>query len=89
MILQAVRLVEFLIHKGSFGIGSFYLSLMDSSEEPDSPPSHYQLLSEVKAAGRILSPPPIQDSASPHCSFVGGRGCHTTTFYVSRRQLAV
>lgn len=39
------------MYKGSPGIASLYLSLLDSSEEADSPPSHYQLLSEVKATG--------------------------------------
>lgn len=52
--IQAIRLVEFLIYKGPIGIASLYLSLLESAEEPNSPPSHYQLLSKVKEAGIYL-----------------------------------
>ena len=50
-LLQAIRLAEFLMNKGSYGIATFYLSLIDSSE---CLPAHYQLAGELKQIGICL-----------------------------------
>ena len=65
--LQAMRLVEFLMYKGSYGIASFYFSLKASSKEHDSPPSHYQLLSQVKDAGEKVQV--LWFSQVDHCTW--------------------
>lgn len=49
--MQAIRLVEFLINKGSYGIAAFYLSLIESSEQECGIPAHYQLAGELKQTG--------------------------------------
>ena len=49
--LKAIRLTEFMMNKGSYGIASLYLSLIDSSEQVDGLPAHYQLAGELKQTG--------------------------------------
>ena len=48
---QAVRLVEFLMSKGSYGIAALYLCLIESSEQLSGLPAHYQLAGELKQIG--------------------------------------
>ena len=48
---QAVRLVEFLMNKGSYGIGALYLCLIESSEQLSGLPAHYQLAGDLKQIG--------------------------------------
>ena len=48
---QAVRLVELLMNKGSYGIGALYLCLIESSEQLSGLPAHYQLAGELKQIG--------------------------------------
>lgn len=52
--MQSIRLVEFLINKGSYGIAAFYLSLIESSEQEHGIPAHYQLAGELKQTGRYI-----------------------------------
>ena len=47
-LVQAIRLAESLMNKGSYGIATFYLSLVESSE---CLPAHYQLAGELKQIG--------------------------------------
>ena len=53
-LLQAIRLAEFLMNKGSYGIATFYLSLIESSEQLHGIPAHYQLAGELKQIGTGL-----------------------------------
>ena len=46
-----MRLIEYLMNLGSYGLAALYLSLMESSKEKLSPPAHYVLLGEIKEAG--------------------------------------
>ena len=48
---QAVRLVEFLMNKGSYGIAALYLCLIESSEQLSGLPAHYQLAGQLKQIG--------------------------------------
>jgi hypothetical protein len=50
-MLQAIRLAEFLMNKGSYGIATFYISLIESSEQLHGLPAHYQLAGELKQIG--------------------------------------
>jgi hypothetical protein len=45
---QAVRLMEYLMYKGSYGLASLYLSLLTSSERKKGLPAHYQLARELR-----------------------------------------
>ena len=49
--MQAIKLAEFLMNKGSYGIATFYLSLIESSEQLHGLPAHYQLAGELKQIG--------------------------------------
>ena len=48
---QAIRLVEFLMNKGTYGIATLYLCLLESSEQVHGIPGHYQLAGELKEIG--------------------------------------
>ncbi len=50
---QAMRLLEYLMYKGSYGIGCLYLSLVDSSEQQGGLPTHYQLAGELQQIGGL------------------------------------
>ena len=51
---QAIRLVEFFMNKGTYGVATLYLCLMESSEQSGGVPSHYQLAGELKELGRCM-----------------------------------
>ena len=48
---QVIRLVEFLMNKGTSGIEMLYLCLLESSEQARGVPCHYQLARELKEIG--------------------------------------
>ena len=48
---QAVRMMEYLMYKGSYGLASLYLSLLTSSESKRGLPAHYQLARELREIG--------------------------------------
>ena len=50
---QAIRLMEYLMYKGSYGLASLYLSLLSSSETQRGLPAHYQLARELREIGEI------------------------------------
>ena len=49
------------MNKGSYGIATFYLSLIESSEQL---PAHYQLAGELKKIGNNLYAIVIKDGAT-------------------------
>lgn len=49
-----MRLLEYLMYKGSYGLGCLYLSLIDSSEQDFGLPTHYQLAGELQQIGRYM-----------------------------------
>ena len=51
---QAIRLMEYLMYKGSYGLAALYLSLLTSSECKGGLPAHYQLARELKELGEIV-----------------------------------
>ena len=48
---RAARLVDYLMNRGSFGVGALYLCLVDSSEELSGLPTHHQLAVELRQIG--------------------------------------
>ena len=51
---QAILLVEYLMNKGIIGIEMLYLCLLESSEQANGVPGHYQLAGELKEIGERL-----------------------------------
>lgn len=49
---QAIRLMEYLRYKGSYGLAALYLSLLSSSETKQGLPAHYQLARELREIGK-------------------------------------
>lgn len=49
---QALRLMEYLMYKGSYGLATLYLSLLCSSESQRGLPAHYQLARELREIGQ-------------------------------------
>ena len=43
------------MNKGSYGIAALYLSLIDSSEQANGLPAHYQLAGELRQTGEAGS----------------------------------
>ena len=52
---QVLTLLDTLQHRGSYGIGSLYLSLRESSDEMYGTPTHYQLAFELRNISECLS----------------------------------
>ena len=52
---QAVRLMEYLTYKGSYGLAALYLSLLTSSESKGGLPAHYQLAGELRDIGKTIA----------------------------------
>lgn len=52
---QAVRLMEYLTYKGSYGLAALYLSLLTSSESKRGLPAHYQLAGELRDIGKTIA----------------------------------
>ena len=50
---QAVRLMEYLMNKGMYGLAVLYLSLLTSSESKGGLPAHYKLARELREIGEI------------------------------------
>ena len=52
------------MNKGSYGIATFYLSLIESSEQLHGLPAHYQLAGELKQIGTNLYAIVIKDGTT-------------------------
>lgn len=48
---MAIRLIDYLMYKGMYGLSSLYLSLLTSSESRGGVPAHYQLARELREIG--------------------------------------
>ena len=49
---QVLALLDSLQQRGSYGIGSLYLSLRETSDEMYGTPTHYQLAFELKSISK-------------------------------------
>ena len=62
----AVRLMEYLMYKGSYGLACLYLSLLTSSASSRGLPAHYQLARELKDIGENMYINFIEDNKLYH-----------------------
>ena len=49
---QTLRLIDYLVFKGTYGLGCLYFSLVETSEEMYGLPTHFQLACELKKASK-------------------------------------
>lgn len=49
---QTLRFIDYLVFKGSYGLGCLYFSLVETSEEMYGLPTHFQLSCELKQASK-------------------------------------
>ena len=49
---QTLRLIDYLVFKGSYGLGCLYFSLVETSQEMYGLPTHFQLACELKNASK-------------------------------------